>query len=94
MVVLQRSFGGKAYPVQPKNTPVLAVRIAILRPQVGQTISVSTKLFGRIPPSNSSNSAFVNCVEKSLKNWFNSVFQSFVPEAIWSNTSSILAVKS
>ena len=28
MVVLQRSFGGKEYPVQPKNTPVLAVLIA------------------------------------------------------------------
>ena len=36
MVVLQRSFGGKEYPVQPKNTPVLAVQIAILRLQVGQ----------------------------------------------------------
>ena len=29
-------------PEQPKNTPVLAVRIPILRPQVGQSMSVNT----------------------------------------------------
>src|SRR5690554_2564134 len=61
MVVLQRSFGGNEYPEQPRNTPVLATRICILRAQVGQGLLVSVGSFGRIPPSPSAVSADSSC---------------------------------
>ena len=63
MVSLQRSLGGKAYPEQPKNTPVDAVRIFIALLQLGHFISVKVGVFARIP---SSASAILNLRVKAL----------------------------
>ena len=42
------------------KTPVVAVRIPILRPQSGQSMSVSTIWLARMPPSSASRSAFAS----------------------------------
>jgi DNA topoisomerase IA len=39
IVVLQRSLGGKVYPEQPKNTPVLAVLICFYAEKIGDIVT-------------------------------------------------------